>query len=300
MSNYDQELITDLISGRLPPQERQAALARLAQDPELRSEYEAQLAVSSLLADAPASVMTADERSALRASLVQQLHLDDAPAAVSAAPARWQRWWAPVAGLAAAAARIVGAGDTRPGVASDDSMDVASADVTTTIAASQSDGGGGESEEPDVLAFSDESEETTETAETPTTAAAALETTTTSASAAEDLVSAAGDASPRSLPYVPNLDLEDLAQEYAAGPQELDDALAKSASEEGRLDTAAAYECFEASDSAPTEGATVEVVASGTLDGTEVAVLVVTPSGAEPYLVALDMNSCSVVSSVRP
>jgi hypothetical protein len=299
MSNYDQELITDLISGRLPPQERQAALARLAQDPELRSEYEAQLAVSSLLADAPASVMTADERSALRASLVQQLHLDDAPAAVSAAPARWQRWWAPVAGLAAAAAVIVGAVVILPGVDSDDSMDVASADVTTTIAASQSDGSG-ESAEPDVLAFSDESEETTETAETPTTAAAALETTTTSASAAEDLVSAAGDASPRSLPYVPNLDLEDLAMEYAAGPQELDDALAKSASEEGRLDTAAAYECFEASDSAPTEGATVEVVASGTLDGTEVAVLVVTPSGAEPYLVALDMNSCLVVSSVRP
>lgn len=298
MSNHDQELITDLISGRLPSQEHEAALARLAQDPELRSEYEAQLAVSSLLAEAPEPIMTADERSALRAALVQQLHLGGAPAPVAAAPPRWQRWWAPVAGLAAAAAVVVGAVVILPGVDSEDSMDVASADVTTTIAASRSDDG--DSDDSDVLAFSDEAEETTEAEETPTTAAAALEPTTSLAPAAEDLVSAAGDASPRSLPHVPNLDLEDLALEYAAGPQELDDALAKSASEEGRLDTAAAYECFEASDSAPTEGATVEVVASGTLDGTEVAVLAVTPSGAEPYLVALDMNSCAVVSSVRP
>lgn len=296
MSNSDQELITDLISGGLPPQEREAALARLAHDPELRSEYEAQLAVSSLLEDAPTPVMTADERTALRASLVRQLHLDDAPAAGAVAPTRWQRWWAPVAGLAAAAAVIVGAVIVLPGGGSDDSMDVASADVTTTIAASQSDGR--ESVDSDVLTFSDEAAENTEAEATTTTAGAAQPTTPTAA--AEELAPAAGDASPRSLPYLPNLDLEELALEYASDPQELDDALAKSASEEGRLDTAAVYECFESSESAPTAGATAEVVASGTIDGTEVAVLVVTPSDSEPYLVALDMNSCLVVSTVRP
>ena len=49
MSDNDLDLITELINGRLSPDERRAALARVAADPELQSEYETQLAVSSLL-----------------------------------------------------------------------------------------------------------------------------------------------------------------------------------------------------------------------------------------------------------
>ena len=81
--------------------------ARVAADPELQSEYETQLAVSSLLGDAPAPTMTAAERSELRTALRQQLNLHEAPPPAVVAPSRWQRWWAPVAGLAAAAAVIV-------------------------------------------------------------------------------------------------------------------------------------------------------------------------------------------------
>ena len=66
MSDHDLDLITELINGRLSPDERRAALARVAADPELQSEYETQLAVSSLLGDAPAPTMTAPMRAMAR------------------------------------------------------------------------------------------------------------------------------------------------------------------------------------------------------------------------------------------
>ena len=102
MSEHDLDLITELINGHLTPDERRAALSRLAADPELQSEYETQLAVASLLSEAPPPTMTAAERSGLRVTLRQQLNLEDASAPVVVASSRWQRWWAPVTGLAAA------------------------------------------------------------------------------------------------------------------------------------------------------------------------------------------------------
>ena len=116
MSDHDIDLITELINGHLSPDERRAALARVAADPELQSEYKTQLAVSSLLGDAPAPTMTAAERSELRTALRQQLNLNEAPppAVVTTTCARggwgtcwparcallararkrsWRRWW---------------------------------------------------------------------------------------------------------------------------------------------------------------------------------------------------------------
>ena len=139
MSDYNPELITELINGRLSPDERRAALARIGADPELQSEYETQLVVASLLNEAPSPTMTAAERSGLHTALRQQLHLDDAPVPIAVAPSRWQRWWAPIAGLAAAAAVVIGAVVILPGSGTDDSVQFAAAEVTSTVQSSRVD-----------------------------------------------------------------------------------------------------------------------------------------------------------------
>ena len=302
MSNHDQDLITDLISGRLSHEESEAALARLAQDPQLRSEYESQLAVASLLADATGPTMTAQERSTLRASLIQQLNLEDSPAPVPvvAAPSLWQRWWAPAMGLAAAAAVIVGFVVIQPQGNSDDALTFAAADVTTTAASQSAGADGGETAEPDGLNFSDESAATTGSEETTTTAAAAAETTTTAALEAAESQPQAGDFQTRSVPSVLATDLERLAEAYAAGAGEFDDELNKSTSDQLTIDMVTVEECLAVNGDLLEEGAALEVVATTVVAETEAAVIAVTPPGAAPYLVALDLSSCRVLDSMQP
>ncbi len=300
MSNYDQDLITDLISGRLSHEESEAALARLAQDPQLRSEYESQLAVASLLADAAGPAMTAQERSTLRASLIEQLNLEDSPAPVpvAAAPSPWQRWWAPAMGLAAAAAVIVGIVVIQPQGNSDDALTFAAADVTTTAASQSAGADGGEAAEPDGLNFSDESAATTGSEETTTTAAA--ETTTSAALEAAESQPSTGDLQTRSVPSVSATDLERLAEAYAAGAGEFDDELNKSTSDQLTIDMVTVEECLAVNGDLLEEGAALEVVATTVVAETEAAVIAVTPPGAAPYLVALDLSSCRVLDSMQP
>lgn len=109
MNENDRDLILDLIEGRLPGPAAAAAQARIDASPALQAELATQAAVHDALGSAEPPQMTFDEQTALRAALMQQLHLSDAPAAapVAAAPSR-SRWWVPVFGLATAAAVVVG------------------------------------------------------------------------------------------------------------------------------------------------------------------------------------------------
>ena len=298
MSEHDLNLITDLVSGRLSPSERDEALRYVASDPALQSEYETQLATASLLSDLPAPAMTADERSTLHASLRQQLHLEDAPAPVVApAPSRWQRWWAPVTGLAAAAAVIIGAVVILPSSGSDDSFEVASAALTETTAASgnadASAGGGADLEG----SFADEPTEPTEAASEaePTTTAAASEETTTTAAAAD----VTGDAPPDALPHLPDGDLNSIALAYADDPETFTRGI-DSLPKDGSPEAARGVDVCVAEASSADEGFVVVPVATTTVDGTDAIVLSVTPPDAEPYLVALDLATCQELASTRP
>lgn len=296
MSNHDQDLITDLIDGRLSPEESEAAHARLDHDPQFRSEYESHLAVASLLADEPVPAMTQEERSALRSSLIAQLNLGGSPTPVPAAkaPSRWQRWWAPAMGLAAAAAVVVGFIVVQPQGDSDETMTFAAADVTTT-AVDQSVGGEGvrapEAEAQDLPEASADaaSEETT-------TTAAAAETTTTVATAAAE----AGELLTRSVPFVPATDLDLLGEAYATRPGEFDDELSKSASDQLTVDMATVEGCFAANGDLHEGDAALEVVATTIVRETEAVVVAVIPPGGAPYLVALDPSSCRVLDSTQP
>lgn len=290
MSDNNLDLITELISGRLSPDEQQAALERVAADPELQSEYESQLAVSSLLKETPPATMTAAERSELRSALRQQLHLDDAPAPVVAAPSRWQRWWAPVAGLAAAAAVVVGVVVVLPDGGSDDSLQFAAEEVTTTIQASGNDGA-------DIGGSVDAAVGSAE-AQTTTTAAASQEAVP-SAAADDGTLEAAGEAPPDALPYVPEANLDELALAYAEGAEEFESELNKSSAVPEPRAAFGAGTCLgEVEDG--TDEAERTILATGTIDEVEVIFVAVVSPTEEPYLVALDASSCAEVASTRP
>ena len=293
MSDNNLDLITELINGRLSPDERRVALARVAADPELQSEYETQLAVSSLLSEAPPPTMTAAERSELRTALRQQLHLDDAPAPVVLAPSRWQRWWAPVTGLAAAAAVIIGVVIVLPDNGSDDSLQFAAAEVETTIQAARNDGAdmGGSA---DAANGADEE---------PTTTTAAASEELAPSVAAEDLtdgtLESAGEASPEALPHIPEVDLDELGLAYSEGEDEFESELNKSSAVPEPVTISGAGTCLDGAGAGAKE-ASRTIVATGTIEGVDVIVVSVVPPTEEPYLVALDAGSCEEVASTRP
>ena len=293
MSDNNLDLITELINGRLSPDERRAALARVAADPELQAEYETQLAVSSLLSEAPPPTMTAAERSELRTALRQQLHLDDAPAPVALAPSRWQRWWAPVAGLAAAAAVIIGVVIVLPDSGSDDSLQFAAAEVETTLQATRNDGAeiGGSADAADGV----DEEPTT------TTAAASEELAPSIATEdlADDTLELAGEASPEALPHIPEVDLNELGLAYANGEDEFESELSKSSVVPGPVATSWDGACLDGTADG-TNDTSRTIVATATIEGVHVIVVSVVPPTEEPYLVALDVDSCEELASTRP
>jgi hypothetical protein len=291
MSDHDLDLITELISGRLSPEERRAALTRVAADPELQSEYETQLTTASLLQDAPVPTMTATERSNLRATLRQQLHLDDAPTPVAPAPSRWQRWWAPITGLAAAAAVVVGAVVILPDSDTDDSLQFAAAEVTSTVQASRGD-------EVDTGSSADsvgsiEEEQTTTAASEELIPPAAAEDGITGT------LDSAGAASPRSIPHLPDVDLDQLGLAYARGADEFANELDKSAERADPVESSEVNACLDGSGNAAEE-ASLSIVATATIGGVDVVVLSVIPSTGDPYLVALDVATCRELASTRP
>ena len=293
MSDNNLNLITELINGRLSPDERRVALARVAADPELQSEYETQLAVSSLLGEAPPPTMTAAERSEMRTALRQQLHLDDVPAPVVVAPSRRQRWWAPVAGLAAAAAVIIGVVIVLPDSDSDDSLQFAAAEVETTIQSTRNDGAdmGGSADATDGV----DAEPTT------TTAAASEELAPSVASEdlADDTLELAGEAPSEALPHIPEVDLSELGLAYAAGEDEFESELNKSSAVPEPVTTSGDGACLDGAGDG-TNDASRTIVATATIEGVYVIVVSVAPPTEEPYLVALDVDSCEELASTRP
>jgi hypothetical protein len=304
MSDHDFDLITELINGHLSPDERRAALSRVAADPELQSEYETQLAVSSLLRRTSPPTMTAAERSELRTALRQQLNLEAAPVPAAVAPSRWQRWWAPVAGLAAAAAVIIGVVIVLPDGDSGDSLEFAAAEVETTIQASRNDA----TDAADAGGSSGSSDGADEGL--PTTTAAALEelaspataedTTTESAEDATDgSVEAAGESSPDALPYLPEVDLNELSLAHGEGPEEFEDELRKSSSASEPVTTSDGSACLDGIGDAESE-TSFAIVATGTIGDVEVVVIVATPLSGDPYFIALDAGTCGELASTRP
>lgn len=292
MSDHDLDLIAELINGHLSPDERRAALGRVAADPELQSEYETQLAVSSLLGDAPAPTMTAAERSELRTALRQQLNLHEAPPPAVVAPSRWQRWWAPVAGLAAAAAVIVGVVIVAPNGGSDDSLEFAAAQVETTIEASRND-------EADMGGSAD-SIDAVEEAQTTTTAAASEDLAPPAAAAdtMDGSIAVSGEDSAEALPHLPDVDLNTLGLAYAEGPAEFEEELSRSSAVSESATSSDAGVCLDGTEDVA-NGASFEIVATATISDIDVVVVVVTPVSGDPYLIALDAGTCEELASSR-
>jgi len=104
MNDTDLDIILGITNGRLTGQDKQDALDRIAADPELSDELAIQvLAMHELGALEPAH-MTPSERSALRHSLVEQLHLEPGVAVARTSTQR-RPWWQ--FALASAAALLV-------------------------------------------------------------------------------------------------------------------------------------------------------------------------------------------------
>jgi hypothetical protein len=138
MNDQDRDLILALAEGRLSSDEAATATARIAADPDLAAELNAQRTALEALGASPPVVMTTDERTSLRSGLVTQLNLDDRPVPIPVK--RKVPWWQPVFGIAAAAA-IVAAVIILPGnlsgddAASEDLTALAQPQATTTVAA---------------------------------------------------------------------------------------------------------------------------------------------------------------------
>lgn len=152
MNDHDLDLILDLAEGRLTGADAEAALARIAADPELADELALQRIAVEALSDVPDVAMTARERTELRSRLRNQLDLVDPEPAVVPSAGRRRSWWQPMLGLASAAAVVLVVVAVVPNLGGSDSGDdvafVEENSVTTTAAsggADAADGGGSES-----------------------------------------------------------------------------------------------------------------------------------------------------------
>ncbi|MCL1694059.1 MAG: hypothetical protein M3096_10265 [Actinomycetia bacterium] len=296
MNERNQELIIDLLGGRLSPNEERRALTRIENEPDLRAEYEAQISAISILNASGTPMMTADERTALHASLRRQLHLEDASVAVVAAPSRWQRWWAPIGGLAIAAAVFVGAVVVLPGALSENDSDgtfeMAAAAITTTAASS--------SQADDLASVSgDEGTGGND-------AGAAAPEATESAPEEESLADAetqsvdtyeAATAAP-ALPYLTDVDLGSLENDLASDPDSLRSISSPSSSKSTEFDTEAVDTCLE-SLRVLDPSSEIFPVALTTYDDTASLVVSVSPSAGDGFLAVYSVALCLQLASTQ-
>ncbi len=105
MNNRDRDLILDLVEGRLSAEAADAAMSRVQASHELSQELAEQTRVHTTLSEVEPMRLTGDERNTLRANLIAELHLESATTAPHH-QSKKQRWWLPVAGLAATAAVV--------------------------------------------------------------------------------------------------------------------------------------------------------------------------------------------------
>ncbi len=299
MNNRNQELIVDLLGGQLSPTEERSLLSQIESEPALRSEYEAQMSVISILDASPVTAMTAEERSTLHAALRQQLYLDDSPAPVVAAPSRWQRWLAPIGGLAVAAAVVVGAIVVLPGALSTDdsdgSFEVAFAEITTTAASSSAtdalsgeietqsaDDGGDGVTAPDVdesgLAGGAVSDEETQAAETFDAAVA-----------------------PLALPYLADIDLGILESDLASDPESLRNSTSPTPSKSSGFGDAQVAQVDDCLDSLRTgdSASFFSPIAMTTYEGIPAVVISISPSEGDPFLAVFSLDLCREITSTQ-
>ncbi|HZJ48070.1 MAG TPA: hypothetical protein VFD97_03415 [Acidimicrobiia bacterium] len=288
MKETDLALIVDLVAGRLPPEEEQAALALVTADPGLRTEYESQRAIAALLADTPSPSMTPQERVLLHTELKAQLHFGDPSPVVTVAPSRWHRWLAPLGGLAVAAAVIVGAVVVLPGTLSgdnaNDSFDLASAPTTTAAASSERLDMFGSDGQPAL--------------EGPTEDASASETGPDAIT--DGAVGQAYNPSVERLdvPYVAAVDLDELAATYSSDPTLVDESLSRSSASISPMAKDQALSCLEVA-SANIPGSAVIPLVVTAYDGVDAVIVAVTPETGDSYLVVYALDSCTELADTR-
>lgn len=288
MNERDHALIVDLIGGLLSPEEERSALARLSTDPEFRAEYESQRAVASLLEAAPPPSMTTDERTRLHAALKAELRLEEVVAPAAARPSRWQRWLAPLGGLAAAAAVLVGVIVVLPQGGDDSSTNVAF-EATTVPASSET-----------MSAPETESDGATEAGGAATTTVASAEAQdaagademSESAPAAEAPEESAVGVAPLSVPHLPEIDLELLATQRAAV---MDSAktTADGVGTDARLADCITVLRGNAS------FASVEPLLTTDYEGTEAFAVEITPLEGDGYLAVYALDTCRELANTQ-
>lgn len=158
MNDHDRDLILDLTEGTLSAEDAARVRAHIASDPDLAAEYQTQMATKAHLGSLPPVAMVAEERSALRGDLIEQLHLDDVPEPVALPSRRGLAWWKPIAGIAGVAA-VVAAIVVLPGSlgGGDDAASDVALPPETSVASDSSSGGS--SDEAESAPAADGSEE---------------------------------------------------------------------------------------------------------------------------------------------
>lgn len=304
MNERNQELIIDLIDGRLSPDEERVAMTRIENDPALHAEYETQMSAISMLGASSTPSMTPAERSTLHTSLRRQLRLDDAPVPVAAAPSRLQRWWAPLGGLAVAAAVVLGAVVVLPGTLSGsdsrETIAMDSAEVETTVPiTSLTDDFAGKTDEQNADAGGAEAGATDAETPVPESADAGgissdeeIQPTTTAES--YDVVAEP----PIDLPYVSDVDLVALEDELASNPDALNSRQMTPPTEPSELDASRVEACLDTlwSDDS---SSSLFPLATTTYEGTAAVVVSVSPSEGDPFLAVFALDSCRELASTR-
>ena len=289
MNERNQELIVDLIGGRLSPYEERAALTRIENDPDLRAEYEAQMSAISVLGASSLPTMTAEERTTLHAALRRQLNLADAQVPVLAAPSRWQRWWAPIGGLAVAAAVVFGAVVVLPGALSEndssDTFEAASAPVTTTTpsaSVAEDEGTGDNSAGASAPEATESAPEGDYSGDAETQAADTYD----------------GAAVGAALPYLTDLDLNTLESDLDSDPAALRNSTPPPPAKSAELEAEQVDACLESlrADSPTSE---ISPIALTTYEDTESVVVSIAPSGGDAFLAVYGVALCRELDSTQ-
>lgn len=145
MNDRDLDLILALAESRLPADEVAVAAARVAADPDLTAELEAQRTAITAIRSAGSVAMTDAERMRMRAALEGHLNLSRESTAVTTRTS-FVRWMAPVASVAGIAVVVIGAFVIVPDMvgggesASEDDTFAAMTEETTTMAAESAGG----------------------------------------------------------------------------------------------------------------------------------------------------------------
>lgn len=265
MNDHDRDLILDLTEGTLSAQDAERARAQVASNAELAAAYELQMAAKNELDTLAPVTMATEERSALRATLIDELHLESAVApAPAVAPRRGFAWWKPVAGIASVAAVVAAivvlpgslggsddAGDTALGTETSVAVDVASEESSDGAASSP---GAGAAEEGPAVA---------------------------------------------EVPQFNSLDGADVldATEDATSPAEIADSVsALGPQSRATIDVASLEACLERlADQLPS--GTVAPVAFEKRDGADLLFLTVTSGDDVGSVVTIDLTACSLVDT---